>query len=137
MVISAAFVSCSAEARTHKSKPRSVVARPPTLVVPFRPAPVWPGIVNPLTPELRLELETERARPTLMPRLENLPLPNGVTVLLDRTLKVKLDLATLWQKQIRQPDTYSLTLEAQSGSGWLWLTYRVPGTDAARVVVKP
>ncbi len=107
-----------------------------TVVVPFEAPRVWQEIVNPLTPEVRQQLEAENAPPTLLPRLENLALPNGITVMLDRTLRVKLDLATLWQKQVQQPDTYSLTLEAQSGSGWLWLTYRLPGEVARPTVFR-
>ncbi len=135
-MMGAFLLASAADARPGKPKPHPV--RPPhiTVVVPFRMPPVAPEIVSPLTPELRQQLEAANAPPTLLPRLENLPLPNGVTVMLDRTLRVKLDLAALWQKQVQQPDTYSLTLEAQSGSGWLWLTYRLPGEVALPLVLK-
>ena len=131
----------SARAEDEDNAPLPVMSNckvPPfTVVIPLQLPPIWPAITSPISPELRKQLEKEQAPRPLLPRLENLPLPNGLTMMLDRSLTVRLDLATLWQKRVQQPDTYSLTLEAQSGSGWLWLTYRMPGTTAVPAPLSP
>lgn len=121
------LVSLPASARKAKKKRAHTVPVAMSVVIPFKPASQFAPIHSALSAELRARLEVQ----PLLPRLENLPLPNGITVMLDRSLQVRWDLATLFKQRVQQPDTYSLTLEAQSGSGWLWLTYHVPGTKEA------
>ncbi len=111
-----------AAARAPKRTPLPIFS----VVVPFRAPSGAVPIPNPLSAATALQMERARESQSSMPRLENLPLPNGLSLALDRSLKVRLDLATLWLAQVRQPDTYALTLELQSGAGWLWLTWALP-----------
>ncbi len=97
------------------------------LVMQPRQVLVRPGIDNPLTAKQRKQFDADQAQPTVLPRLQTLPLARGWTVMVDRSVRVRLDLATLWDKRVAQPNTYSLTFEAQSGMGWLWLTWQLPG----------
>ena len=97
------------------------------LVMQPRQVLVRPGIDNPLNAKQRKQFDVDNAQPAVLPRLQNLPLARGWTVMVDRSVRVRLDLATLWDKRVQQPNTYSLTFEAQSGMGWLWLTWHLPG----------
>ncbi len=137
LLLVSVLAATQGHARPRRGKPAKLRVPPFTVVIPLQLPPIWPAITSPISPELRKQLEKEQAPRPLLPRLENLPLPNGLTMMLDRSLTVRLDLATLWQKRVQQPDTYSLTLEAQSGSGWLWLTYRMPGTTAVPAPLSP
>jgi len=121
----------AAPAHAAKRKGRRAAVDKPVhhLVMQPQLLPRFPGIVSPLTPQQRAQYDVDHASRPLLQRFENLPLPNGLSVTLDRSLRVRLDLATLWDTAVQPPNTYSLTLEAQSGIGWVWLTYRLPSTQ--------
>ena len=98
------------------------------VVIPPRPRARPAEIVTPLPSNPRAPLAplAPSASQSLPLFLDKLPLPHGMTVVLDRTLRLHLDLPTLLGQVAQPSDTVSVTLEAQSGSAWLWLTYRIP-----------
>lgn len=106
-------------ARARKPKRPPVVRAPLSVVTQPRPPPPEFRFAAPVPPTVR----PGNALP-INPR--QLALPYGMTLTLDRSLRVELNLAELLQPHAPAQDTYSLTFEAQSGSAWLWLRYGMP-----------
>jgi hypothetical protein len=122
----------SAHARPRKPVP--VPAPQPVIVVPLLAPQATPA--NPLAHAPREQRQLGTPPLSILPRFENLPLWNGASLTLDRSLRFRFDLATLLQQAEQPKDTYSLTVEAQTGSTWLWLTYHLPAAPLPQPVAK-
>lgn len=78
--------------------------------------------------EMRLSLAADVTPTTIpLPKFDKLSLPRGMSIAINRSLVVKWDLSQVFPTQTPRLNLYTLTLEAQSGSGWVWLSYHLGG----------